>query len=85
MLHATSARRAAIKRVFGCRKFSQTPRLPPLPLQLPATNGKACSVLAPDGRARWERQQHWEMEASGLRCLACTTLAVAVVQAALEP
>lgn len=63
----------------------QTPRLPPLPLQLPATNGKACSVLAPDGRARWERQQHWAVEASGLRCLACTTLSVEVVQAALEP
>ncbi|PRW44439.1 RNA polymerase sigma24 factor [Chlorella sorokiniana] len=53
--------------------------------QLPAANGKACAVLAADGRARWERQQHWAVEASGLRCVACTTLSVEVVQAAVEP
>lgn len=53
--------------------------------QLPAANGKACTVLAPDGRARWERQQSWMVEAAGLRCMACSTLSVEVVQAALEP
>ncbi len=42
-------------------------------------------VTAPDGRARWERQQRWAIEVAGLRCVACSTLSVEVVQAALEP